>query len=82
MKGKTKRVIRSIGKKILAICTSAVLAFTTVMSTMPTLIHANDDEVKIARDEVSNITVKSIADFDQNYSIYYLMDNDVDTFMY
>ena len=81
MKGKTKRVIRSIGKKILAICTSAVLAFTTVMSTMPTLIHANDDEVKIARDEVSNITVKSIADFDQNSSIDYLMDNDVDTFM-
>ena len=81
MKGKTKRVIRSIGKKILAISTSAVLAFTTVMSTMPTLVHANDDEVKIARDEVNEITVKSIADFDQNSSIDYLMDNDVDTFM-
>lgn len=81
MKGKTKKIIRSIGKKILAISTSAVLAFTTVMSTMPTLIHANDNEVKIARDEVTNITVKSIASYDQYTDLEHLMDNDIDSYM-
>ena len=81
MKGKTKKIIRSIGKKILAISTSAVLAFTTVTSTMPTLIHANDNEIKIARDEVTNITVKSIASYDQYTDLEHLMDNDIDSYM-
>ena len=84
-----KKSSKQILKKTIAVSTSAVMATTTVVGTMPLQILANDNgvvsvlenETKIENSDIRNIKVRSIADFDSNTKLEYLTDGNTDTYV-
>ena len=76
MKGKTKRIIKNIGKKTFVISAIAVLSTTTVIGTMPTYIHANTQASEVTVDKARlQKKIKEYENFKSNHSSYSTFQN-------
>ncbi len=84
-----KKNSKQILKKTIVVSTSAVMATTTVMGTIPLNVLANDkgivnlleNESKIENSEIKNVKVRSIADFDSNTKLEHVTDGNIDTYL-